>query len=164
MASPSRRPGHRGDGHLRRDADAAGGESWLSVRSPSPERWTKRCSIELGFGNRILHHRHHWAEAERSTVTAEQSVTGRLYDCGDAYLVHTSSGTTRITADGSVFKIDSFFDVFIDVSLPSAGLAFVGPIPLVAVPEPSIWAMMLLGFAGLGFAGYRSTRRTAGVT
>ena len=23
-----------------------------------------------------------------------------------------------------------------------------------AVPEPSIWAMMLLGFAGLGFAGY----------
>jgi hypothetical protein len=28
------------------------------------------------------------------------------------------------------------------------------------VPEPSTWAMMLLGFAGLGFAGYR-TRRAA---
>jgi hypothetical protein len=25
-------------------------------------------------------------------------------------------------------------------------------------PEPSTWAMMLLGFAGLGFAGYRRTR------
>ena len=25
----------------------------------------------------------------------------------------------------------------------------------VLVPEPSTWAMMLLGFAGLGFAGYR---------
>jgi PEP-CTERM motif len=25
------------------------------------------------------------------------------------------------------------------------------------VPEPSTWAMMLLGFAGLGFAGYRQT-------
>jgi PEP-CTERM motif len=25
-----------------------------------------------------------------------------------------------------------------------------------AVPEPSTWAMMLLGFAGLGFAGYRA--------
>jgi hypothetical protein len=23
------------------------------------------------------------------------------------------------------------------------------------VPEPSTWAMMLLGFAGLGFVGYR---------
>ena len=28
-----------------------------------------------------------------------------------------------------------------------------------AVPEPSTWAMMALGFVGLGFAGYRSTRR-----
>jgi PEP-CTERM motif len=29
------------------------------------------------------------------------------------------------------------------------------------VPEPSTWAMMLLGFVGLGFAGYRASRRTA---
>jgi hypothetical protein len=28
------------------------------------------------------------------------------------------------------------------------------------VPEPSTWAMMLLGFAGLGFAGYRHARKT----
>jgi hypothetical protein len=28
-----------------------------------------------------------------------------------------------------------------------------------SVPEPSTWAMMLLGFAGLGFAGYRRTRK-----
>jgi PEP-CTERM motif len=28
-----------------------------------------------------------------------------------------------------------------------------------AVPEPSTWAMMLLGFAGLGFAGRRARRR-----
>ena len=28
-----------------------------------------------------------------------------------------------------------------------------------AVPEPSTWAMMALGFAGLGFFGYRKTRR-----
>jgi hypothetical protein len=27
------------------------------------------------------------------------------------------------------------------------------------VPEPSTWALMLLGFAGLGFAGYRRARR-----
>ena len=29
-----------------------------------------------------------------------------------------------------------------------------------AVPEPSTWAMMLLGFAGLGYAGYRRARRS----
>jgi hypothetical protein len=32
---------------------------------------------------------------------------------------------------------------------------------VVGTPEPSTWAMMLLGFAGLGFAGYRSTRKAA---
>jgi PEP-CTERM motif len=36
----------------------------------------------------------------------------------------------------------------------------VGPIT-VSVPEPSTWAMMALGFAGLGFAGYRRTRKAA---
>ena len=29
-----------------------------------------------------------------------------------------------------------------------------------AVPESSTWAMMVLGFSGLGFAGYRASRRT----
>ena len=31
------------------------------------------------------------------------------------------------------------------------------------VPEPSTWTMMLLGFAGLGFAGYRASRKRAKV-
>jgi hypothetical protein len=30
-----------------------------------------------------------------------------------------------------------------------------------AVPELSTWAMLLLGFAGLGFAGYRTSRKDA---
>jgi hypothetical protein len=29
------------------------------------------------------------------------------------------------------------------------------------VPEPSTWAMMILGFASLGFAGYRASRKAA---
>jgi hypothetical protein len=28
-----------------------------------------------------------------------------------------------------------------------------------AVPEPSTWGMMLVGFAGIGFASYRRTRK-----
>ncbi|HEY1781828.1 MAG TPA: PEP-CTERM sorting domain-containing protein [Roseiarcus sp.] len=31
----------------------------------------------------------------------------------------------------------------------------------VSTPEPSTWAMMVMGFAGLGFAGYRKTRGAA---
>jgi hypothetical protein len=37
--------------------------------------------------------------------------------------------------------------------------AFYGGGALPNVPESSTWAMMLLGFAGLGFAGYRRTRK-----
>jgi hypothetical protein len=31
-----------------------------------------------------------------------------------------------------------------------------------AVPEPATWAMMLIGFAGLGAVGYRGSRKSAG--
>lgn len=34
----------------------------------------------------------------------------------------------------------------------------IGNVAVTAVPEPATWAMMLLGFAGLGFAGYRKTK------
>ena len=36
----------------------------------------------------------------------------------------------------------------------------VGTLTVTAVPELSTWAMLLLGFAGLGFAGYRGSRKT----
>ena len=32
-----------------------------------------------------------------------------------------------------------------------------------SVPELSTWALMLLGFAGLGFAGYRTSRKPASI-
>lgn len=31
-----------------------------------------------------------------------------------------------------------------------------------AVPEPSTWAMMFLGFAGVGFMAYRRSRKDGG--
>jgi hypothetical protein len=33
---------------------------------------------------------------------------------------------------------------------------------IIGVPEPSTWAMMLLGFVGLGFAGYRQRQKLTG--
>jgi hypothetical protein len=32
-----------------------------------------------------------------------------------------------------------------------------------AVPEPSTWAMMILGFAGVGFMAYRRSRKDNGL-
>ena len=39
---------------------------------------------------------------------------------------------------------------------PNAGIA-------ASTPEPSTWAMMILGFAGLGFAGYRKSHKAAAI-
>ena len=33
-----------------------------------------------------------------------------------------------------------------------------------AVPEPATWALMLIGFAGIGFFAYRRTKKSAAVT
>jgi hypothetical protein len=41
-----------------------------------------------------------------------------------------------------------------------AGVITTGISTTPSVPEPSTWAMMLLGFAGLGYAGFRQTRKS----
>jgi hypothetical protein len=65
-----------------------------------------------------------------------------------------------------IFSGDSVLDTVInlgflgpniDLTVEGQGVFFLGA----AVPESSTWAMMLIGFAGLGFAGYRSTQRRA---
>jgi hypothetical protein len=33
------------------------------------------------------------------------------------------------------------------------------PVSAFAAPEPSTWPMLLIGFAGLGFAGYRRAKK-----
>jgi hypothetical protein len=45
------------------------------------------------------------------------------------------------------------------------GTSIVGTltVTVAGVPEPSTWVMMLIGFAGLGFTGYRASRKSAGL-
>jgi hypothetical protein len=47
----------------------------------------------------------------------------------------------------------------VDTNLAYSGNDF----SIATVPEPSTWAMMLLGFAGLGFAGYRTSRKAVSI-
>jgi hypothetical protein len=55
------------------------------------------------------------------------------------------------------------------VSTQDLGYLGNGAIPILSftligqpIPEPSTWAMMLIGFAGLGFLGWRGSQKTAG--
>jgi hypothetical protein len=56
--------------------------------------------------------------------------------------------------DNSVINLGSGLGPNIDLTIEDDGVFAVGG----AVPESSTWAMMLLGFAGLGFMGWRSQR------
>ncbi len=62
--------------------------------------------------------------------------------------------------DGNQFVLDNL--MLSPVAKQSISFASLSS-PRVAseVPEPSTWAMMLVGFAGLGFAGHRASRKTA---
>jgi PEP-CTERM motif len=46
-------------------------------------------------------------------------------------------------------------------SLPVPPFALLDGVSLTAVPEPPTWALMGLGFAGLGFTAYRRTKKSA---
>jgi hypothetical protein len=59
--------------------------------------------------------------------------------------------------DDSVINLGSNFGPNIDLTVSGSGSFVVGGS---AVPEASTWAMMLAGFAGLGFAGCRGSRPT----
>ena len=74
-------------------------------------------------------------------------------------------------ADGGAFKCNggSFFDIFSWSTIDPGTLVPGGINPedlalsvtVTQVPEPSTWAMMLAGFAGIGFLSYRASRKTA---
>ena len=75
------------------------------------------------------------------------------------------AGIDIVTFDGSpAFFANYNYDFSITEGLQTVdgggipGL-YIGVITTAAVPEPSTWAMMLAGFAALGWAGYRAGRK-----
>jgi hypothetical protein len=84
-------------------------------------------------------------------ITPGQTVSGFLV--GDTSTTPLTSIPWFAYAYGGTYTGGGNFST--DVNPGFEGVAGAGSV----IPEPSTWAMMLLGFAGLGFAGYR--RRTA---
>jgi hypothetical protein len=80
-----------------------------------------------------------------STLEATFALTGISHDADQSYILVATGGfltSVDITSTSGI-KEAKHFEV--------SG----------AIPEPSTWAMMLLGFAGLAYAGYRKTKRAA---
>jgi hypothetical protein len=57
----------------------------------------------------------------------------------------------------------SFVGPFAFATLEDNGVLYSIRVATPAVPEPSTWVMVILGFTGLGFAGYRRALKSAGV-
>jgi hypothetical protein len=57
-------------------------------------------------------------------------------------------------------SIDKYYYLTASVGARGFGFNFNVDSPGAAAPEPSTWAMMLLGFAGLGFAALRHARKS----
>jgi uncharacterized membrane protein len=96
-----------------------------------------------------------------------------LLGLGHALAINNSGEVVGQTCDGNNCHaanwIDGVSTRFMDLPPGSLSAAFAlnadgqtvgfSQTPLPPIPEPSTWAMMLIGFAGLSFMGYLQTKR-----
>jgi hypothetical protein len=78
---------------------------------------------------------------------------------GEVPLTPAVTAFEMIPETGAVQDLTSDFNAQFDLntSLPTIQVTS----DIGGIPEPSTWAMMLVGFAGLAFAGYRARRSAA---
>jgi hypothetical protein len=106
------------------------------------------------------------------TQVATSSPPGCAVSCGtftNTGLQGTWSGTSnhyagpltfdiaRITTSDFVNNVAGFMAA-VDALGPKGTGEIAGTGSIVSTPEPSTWAMMLIGFAGLAYAGYRKAK------
>jgi hypothetical protein len=77
-------------------------------------------------------------------LASSSGTPGGNYDCGAAGYCMIGPGTPGTSGLGPPA------DAYATIEFTATAAA--------VVPEPSTWVMMLVGFAGLGFAGYRRAR------
>jgi PEP-CTERM motif len=83
---------------------------------------------------------------------------------GEAVLLDGYPGGLTGTNTALIFGDYYFTEALLrlqDVIDGQPGWSLYSPAATSVVPEPSTWAMMLLGFAGLGFVGYRRRAKSS---
>jgi PEP-CTERM motif len=99
-----------------------------------------------------------WGIAGTATTTFDFSFRGDLLLSVEGFDFDVIVNGVDIFAAGyplgPVIDLGSSFGPDIDLTFTGFGDFVVGGV----VPEPSTWAMMLFGFAGLGYAGHRARR------
>ncbi len=88
----------------------------------------------------------------RSPAFSSSMVSSAILGPADAGAL---SGSEHLSISGSYYELAAY---------PGEGANFngtvtIGPLVVAAPPEPSTWAMMILGFAGVDFMAYRRSHR-----
>ena len=91
--------------------------------------------------------------------------SGTCYDTGCGYTGWIQSTYTIQDAGlySLTFGVTNWDDQLFDSGLAFAGVTVDGT-PVSGVPEPSTWAMMILGFAGVGLVTYRRRNQRSTLT
>jgi len=95
------------------------------------------------------------ASTNPGTALFTDVIMGSVTSGSGGISVNFDSGPQTFTFDGGTFTF-SVHSVSLNVSPDQLNsIAVSGQILVQAVPEPSTWAMMILGFMGVGFMAYR---------
>ena len=97
-------------------------------------------------------------------AAAQAAIWDIAYDIDGAT---TTSSNTTFNGDLSNFLIETFTgpERYAQALLVPDGVDNqIMVTGLTSAPEPSTWAMMLLGFAGLGYAGFRRSRQAVAMS
>jgi hypothetical protein len=99
------------------------------------------------------------------TTADSLSLNYGTFNGSDVAFALSSGGTFTQGSSGSGYAVPDFFSVsgsFTSVLVTSPDSVLnLNNVTYSTIPEASTYTMLLLGFAGLGFAGYRTSRRSA---
>jgi PEP-CTERM motif len=97
--------------------------------------------------------------------TFDATLTGMLNSGnGNGTVTINFGGAQLITFAGGSFNltVDDLFLTKTNLSDPITG--HISDVVITGVPEPSTWAMMILGFAGVGYMTYRRRKQVSALT
>lgn len=134
---------------------------FVSVGSVPPGSNSSPQSASVSFGSGVTYVGLYWGSVDAyNSITFYNGATelgtftgSQVRDPANGFQGDTGSVYTNFFSNGGPLITSATFT--------TTGVAFEIDNLTAAVPEPATWALMLLGFAGLGFMGYRGRRPNA---
>ncbi len=132
------------------------GSFWWDASDYGPSSWTITLNQSYKIDSLVV-------QADDNDTYQVQYWAGSSW--ADAYDVPQYGSWGLVTRPQYVLSTPIVTDALRFVATGGDGYYALGHIEAFGspVPEPTTWAMMLVGFAGLGFAGYRASRKSAAV-